>query len=181
MQEPAAREEYPLSIVIVSNLVAFLVYIIGAFILFRFSIAGVIAYLAFIVLLEYRLLAGHCTDCYYYGKTCAFGKGRLSARLFRKGSPEKFSRMQIGWKDIVPDFLVFMIPVLAGILFLLQAFSWTVLILVIALLLLGFAGNALVRGQLACRFCRQRGIGCPAEQLFHTPEKHCARAGPPPR
>jgi hypothetical protein len=25
-----------------------------------------------------------------------------------------------------------------------------------------------VRGQLACRYCKQRIIGCPAEQLFNT-------------
>jgi hypothetical protein len=75
------------------------------------------------------------------------------------------------WKDIVPDFLVFMIPVLAGILLLIQEFTWIVLILIIALFLLGFLGNALVRGQLACRYCKQREIGCPAEQLFDKKNK----------
>jgi hypothetical protein len=25
-----------------------------------------------------------------------------------------------------------------------------------------------VRGQLACRYCKQREIGCPAAQLFDT-------------
>ena len=42
----------------------------------------------------------------------------------------------------------------------------TLAIIFIALLLLGFLGNALVRGHLACRYCRQREIGCPAERLF---------------
>jgi hypothetical protein len=74
--------------------------------------------------------------------------------------------MPVTKKDLAPDFLLFMIPVLAGILLLVRGFSWTDLIFVIALLVLGFAGNALVRGQLACRYCRQREIGCPAEQLF---------------
>ena len=41
-----------------------------------------------------------------------------------------------------------------------------VLVLVAVLLILGFPGTAFVRGQLACRFCRQRELGCPAEQLF---------------
>jgi hypothetical protein len=27
-------------------------------------------------------------------------------------------------------------------------------------------GNAVVRSQLACRYCRQREIGCPAQRLF---------------
>ncbi|MFA4825330.1 MAG: hypothetical protein WC593_09255 [Methanoregula sp.] len=166
MQEPGCCENYPAIIVIGSNLLSLLIYVIGAIILYRFSLVWVIGYVLFILLLEFRLLHGHCVDCYYYGKTCAFGKGRLSSRFFQRGNPEKFNRMKITWKDIVPDFLVFIVPVLAGILLLIQEFTWTVLILIIALFTLGFFGNALVRGKLACRYCKQREIGCPAEQLF---------------
>jgi hypothetical protein len=171
MQEPGCKEKYPVAIVIASNLVSLLIYGTGAYILSRFSIIWVIAYVLFILVLEFRLLGGHCVDCYYYGKTCAFGKGRLSSLFFKKGNQEKFIRMTITWKDIVPDFLVFIIPVLAGILLLLREFTWTVLMLVIALLLLGFLGNALVRGQLACRYCKQKEIGCPAELLFDKTKK----------
>lgn len=171
MQEPVCKEEYPAAIVLASNLVPLLIYLIGIVLLSRFGIIWVAAYVVFILILEYRLLRGHCTDCYYYGKTCAFGKGRLSSFLFRKGDPEKFRQMKITWKDILPDFLVFIIPVLAGVFLLIQEFSVPVLLLVITLLLLGFLGNALVRGQLACRYCRQREIGCPAERLFDSTKK----------
>jgi hypothetical protein len=112
-----------------------------------------------------------CVNCYYYGKICAFGKGKLSSIFYPKGQPEQFRQKKITWRDIVPDFLVFMIPVLAGILLLIQEFTWIILILIIALFLLGFLGNALVRGQLACRYCKQREIGCPAEQLFDKKNK----------
>lgn len=166
MQEPAFLEQYPLPIVIVSNLVSILIYVIGAYLLSGFGIVWVVAYVLVILMLEYRLLCRHCVDCYYYGKTCAFGKGRASALFFCKGSPERFSQVQITWKDIAPDFLVFLIPVLAGILLLARNFSLRILLLVTALLLLGLMGNALVRGHLACRFCKQREIGCPAEKLF---------------
>jgi hypothetical protein len=77
--------------------------------------------------------------------------------------------MKITW--IVPDFLVFMVPVLAGIYILIREFTLIVLVLVLALLFLGFIGNALVRGYLACRYCRQREIGCPAEQVFRKSER----------
>jgi hypothetical protein len=73
------------------------------------------------------------------------------------------------WKDIIPDFLVFIIPVIAGCILLLIEFQWTILILVIVLLLPGFFGNAIVRGNLACNYCKQKEIGrhlCPADQLF---------------
>ena len=171
MQEPGCYDNYPATIVIVSNGVSFLIYAIGAYILYRFSLIWVIGYLLFILLLECRLLGRHCVDCYYYGRTCAFGKGRLSSLFFQRGNPAKFSRMTISWKDIVPDFLVFIVPVLAGIMLLVQEFSWTVLMLIVTLFLLGFLGNALVRGHLACRYCKQRALGCPAEQLFNKNRK----------
>jgi hypothetical protein len=171
MHEPGCRENYPLRTVVAANLVSLLVYGIGAYILFRSGLIWAVVYLIFAGIFELRLISGHCPDCYYYGKTCAFGKGRLSALLFSKGSPERFAALQLSWKDLVPDFLLFMIPVLAGILLLVQVFDGTILILVIVLLLLGFAGNALVRGQLACKYCRQREIGCPALQLFEKKEK----------
>ena len=171
MQEPGCKENYPLWMVFVADLVSLLIYGIGAYILFQFGIIWAIVYLIFVFIFEFRLISGHCRDCYYYSKTCAFGKGRLSALFFKKGSPEKFTAMKITGKDILPDFLLFIIPVLAGIFLLIRGFTLTILILVIALLLLGFLGNALVRGQLACRYCKQREIGCPATQLFNKTEK----------
>jgi hypothetical protein len=171
MQEPGCYENYPSLIVIVSNLLSFLIYIIGACILYQYSYIWVICYVLFILLLEFRVLSKHCVDCYYYGKTCAFGKGRLSSKLFHKGQPERFNQMNITWKDIVPDFLVFIVPVLAGIILLIQGFSLTILILIITLIILGFFGNAFVRRQLACRYCKQRAIGCPAAQLFDKTKK----------
>lgn len=171
MDVPGCYEHYPVKTVIAANLVSLLVYGIGAYILSGFGIIWVTGYLLFILVLEFRLLGGHCPDCYYYGKTCAFGKGALSARLFPKGRPERFAEMKITWKSILPDVLVFILPVVAGILILLREFSAPVFILVVALLLLGFFGNALVRGRLACRYCRQRETGCPAEQLFSKSKK----------
>jgi hypothetical protein len=93
-------------------------------------------------------------------------KGRLSSIIFPKGTPERFRQKKITWKDIIPDFLVFIVPVIAGCILLLIEFQWVILILVIVLLILGFIGNAFVRGQLACKYCKQKEIGCPAVQLF---------------
>ncbi|AGB02101.1 hypothetical protein [Methanoregula formicica] len=166
MQEPACHENYPATTVIVANLVPLLIWVIGAFLLSRIGLPWALLYLLFVLALEFRLVSGHCRDCYYFGKTCAFGKGRLSALFFRRGSPEKFAHLKIGWKDLVPDFLLFLVPVIAGIVLLVWQFSWTIILLITVLLLLGFAGNAFVRGHLACRFCKQREIGCPAERLF---------------
>jgi len=135
--------------------------------MYQIGLIWAILYILCIIILEFRLLGGHCTDCYYYGKTRAFLKREVELPHFlKKGTPEKFNRRKMTWKDIIPDFLVFIIPVIAGCILLLIEFQWTILILVIVLLLLGFFGNAIVRGQLACKYCKQKEIGCPAVQLF---------------
>lgn len=91
MQEPGCHDNYPTMIVVVSNLISVLIYGIGAYILYKFSLFWVICYLLIILFLEFRLLSRHCVDCYYYGKTCAFGKGYLSSLFFSRGQPQQFN------------------------------------------------------------------------------------------
>jgi hypothetical protein len=79
MQIPDCHKNYPATTVIASNPVSFLNYGIGIYILFRFGLIRVIGNVLFILLLEFRLPGGHCMDCYYYGRTGAFGKGYLSS------------------------------------------------------------------------------------------------------
>ena len=166
MGEPQGYDQYPVWMVLASGILSFSVYLAGAIILYQLGLVWLVLYVLFILLLEFRLVRGHCVDCYYYGKTCAFGKGRLSCLFFPKGTPQHFSQRKITSKDLIPDFLVFFIPLVVGSVLLIRDFSWILLILVIALFILGFAGNAVVRGQIACRYCRQKEVGCPAQRLF---------------
>ncbi|MFA0832981.1 MAG: hypothetical protein ACC609_03135 [Methanobacterium formicicum] len=77
-------ESYPRWMVILSNILSISTYIIGAYILYGLGIILTVLYLLFCPAMEIRLLRKGCTSCYYYGKTCAFGKGRLSSYLFKK-------------------------------------------------------------------------------------------------
>jgi hypothetical protein len=166
MDSTKCYEDYPVWIVLVSNLLNVSIYLIGSYILYQLGLIWLIFYLLYILFLEIRVLQKSCVNCYYFGKTCAFGKGRLAPALFRKGSAEKFATRQITWKDILPDFLVSIIPMLVAIMLLVTNFSWLMLALLASLILLGSIGTGLVRGQLACRYCKQREMGCPAERLF---------------
>ncbi len=162
---------YPCWIVLVSNAFSIAVYALGAFLMLKLGAAFLAAYLLCVVFLEARVLKKSCVNCFYYGKTCAFGKGRVAALFFSAGKPGAFAKRQISWKDVAPDFLIFIVPVAAGVWFLIQAFDWMLLGAVVLLLILGFAGNAFVRGSLACKHCAQRKIGCPAERLFNKQKK----------
>lgn len=166
MEQQKCYENYPTWIVAVSSLVSFAIYFIGGFLIYQIGFPWLVFYASYIFILELRLLKGHCVDCYYFGKTCAFGKGRLSSFFFKRGDPTKFGQKKITWKDIAPDFLVSVMPIVSGIVILIINFNWLILFLLALLFFLGFSGTALVRGKLACKHCKQRELGCPAQKLF---------------
>lgn len=159
-------ERYPLGTVIAANAVAWTIYVAGTAILARHGAAPAVVYAACCLWVEFRVLTKSCRNCWYYGRRCGFGKGKLCALLFPKGAPSDFLRKDITWWDIVPDFAIGLLPVIAGAVSLVRDFSWPLLLMVLALLALSTAGNAFVRGVLVCPHCRQRELGCPAQKLF---------------
>lgn len=122
MKKEQSYENYPFWIVFLSNLVSIAIYFIGAFIIYQLGLIWLILYLIFIGILEFRLIKGHCVNCFYYGKICAFGKGRISSMFFKKGDANKFCKKQMTWKDMAPDFLVSAVPIIAGIILLILHF-----------------------------------------------------------
>lgn len=94
----------------------------------------------------------------------------MSGLLFKRGDTEGFSSRSVTWRELIPDILVSLIPLVAGIVFLVRDFAWPVLAAMVMLLFLATAGNGFVRSTLACRQCRQRELGCPAERFFQKAE-----------
>jgi hypothetical protein len=126
----------------------------------------------FCLWIELRIFRGSCVNCYYYGKTCGLGRGKLCGLVFKKGNPEGFAEKEVSWKDLIPDFLVLIFPLIGGIIILIRDFTWLILALMVVLAILWLGGNALIRGSLACKYCKQKELtGCPAEQLFNKGAK----------
>lgn len=166
MEDVKTYENFPGWIVLLSNLVAISIYAIGAYILAGFGVFFLILYLIYCLWVEIRILKRSCVNCYYYDKVCGFGKGKLCSLFFKKGDPQKFVEKEISWTQILPDFMVFIFPIIGGIALMIKNFSWLLLALMAILLLFSFGGNAVIRGSFACKYCRQREIGCPAEKFF---------------
>lgn len=157
---------YPFRTVFLSNLFSLLIYGSGLLIMIRAGWIAAIIFAAFILSLEIRLISRHCVNCYYWGKICGFGKGWVSSLFFKKGDPVRFCQNSFSWKDMIPDLLVSLIPLVAGIILLIIHFSFVVLFALVVLVALSSVGNGFIRGSLTCKFCKQREIGCPAEELF---------------
>ncbi len=167
METDKSYENFPVWIVMLSNLVSLSIYGLGFLIMIKLGVIASFLYLIYIAILEFRLLRYHCVNCYYWGKTCGFGKGRLSSIFFKRGDVSKFCAKEFTWKDMIPDLLVSLIPVATGIYLLIVKFDIIILIAILLLIILTTAGNGFIRGQLACKFCKQRELGCLAEQLFN--------------
>jgi hypothetical protein len=171
MKETGTYESFPAPMVLLAILVSLLIYVIGTYILAVLGIWLSIPYVLYCSWVEFRILKYSCVDCYYYGKLCGLGRGKLCPLLFKKGNTRSFAEKEISWPDLLPDFMVSIFPAIGGIVLLVRDFSWLILLLLITLLALSSGGNAVIRGSFACRHCKQREIGCPAERLFSKETK----------
>ncbi len=159
-------ENYPAGIIVLANLASFSIYALGAMIMAKLGTVALFLYLGLCLGLEVNVLAGSCVNCYYYGKACFSGKGIISSWFFKPGNSETFSRKEVSWLNILPDMLIVLIPAGIGAFLLIQQFQWQVLVLMAGLLVMGVPVTGMIRGSLACCYCRQRILGCPAEKLF---------------
>ena len=166
-QKTKTYENFPSWMVALSNLLPLLIYIIGAYILYKLWVGFFVLYILYCFWVEKRVLKKSCINCYYYGKTCCFGKGKICSWFFKKGDTKNFCKKQISWVDILPDFLVSIFPLIAGIILLIIKFNWRILLLMIIIVLLSSVGTSIIRGNFACKYCKQREFGCPAEKLFN--------------
>lgn len=164
-------ENFPFKTVIISNALSLGIYVSGVLVMAYVSWIFAFLFLIYIVFIEFRVIRFHCINCYYWGRTCGFGKGRLSARFFNKGNPAVFCAKKMTWKDMIPDMLISLIPLVTGIVLLLVDFNVVILAALAVLVFLTTVGNGYVRGSLTCTYCKQRELGCPANDLFNKETK----------
>ena len=167
MSENKTYEKYPISTPFLAVMLSIITYLAGALIILRYGIIYSIIYLIYCINLELSIVLRSCKNCYYHGKLCGLGKGKIAPIFCKKGSHEQFAKRKITFIQIIPDFLVGLIPIILGIYSLIQDFSWIILVLVIIIFFISFIGAGITRGYLFCKYCKQREIGCPAEKLFN--------------
>lgn len=147
-------EQYPWATVIISNLIMLVWIALGTVACYFFNhvvawiFLGVALLLVFIVL---RRLV--CTNCYYYGKWCSTGWGKLSALLFKQGNIEAFND-SIG-VTLAPWIygLLTLVPLVLGTISAVQRFSAIKPVILAAVLFIGFYSGA-VRRKKTCARCR---------------------------
>jgi len=150
------REEYSLAAVIDANLAVLLWIALGTDACYFFNHVVAWVFLGVALLLVFVVLRGLvCTNCYYYGKRCAAGWGKLSALMFKQGDIEKFND-SIGIKlaPVIYGSLT-VVPLVLGTIATIQHFSVLKVIVLVALLLVGFYSGTISRKR-TCAQCKMR-------------------------
>jgi len=166
MSEIKSYENFPPWIPLIAIFVSIVSYILGAIILMGFGIIVAILYLVYCFGIEMLVIFRSCKHCYYYNRVCGLGKGKIVSLVTKKGSSKKFTEREVTFFDLIPDFLVGIFPIVGGIILSVLDFSLIRIGMIILLVILSFGGTAFIRGSFACKYCKQREIGCPAEQFF---------------
>ena len=117
--------------------------------------------------MEYFVYKEACPHCYYYGKVCVAGRGKLAKLLYKKGDPKKFCEREMKFKDLIPQLIVVAVPIVVGIALLIsRGFHLLTLIAVLYPIFNWFAINPILYGKLACSHCKQGKKCCPALDFF---------------
>ncbi|NTV15315.1 MAG: hypothetical protein HGA96_15510 [Desulfobulbaceae bacterium] len=123
MEPVKTYENFPLLMILSAALVNVSIYALGVFILSGFGYIMATLYLLYYLGIEIHLKQMSCVDCYYYGKWCAFGRGKVAALFFKHGETKRFPAKCMSWKELLPDMLATLIPLFAGIAILSQGFT----------------------------------------------------------
>ncbi len=170
-RQPKAFESYPPRIVLATTLASLVTYVIGIYILSLVDMVWGVLFLVYVLYLEFSIYREGCACCYYYGKMCAFGRGKLAPLFHRRIDPEEFCKREVSFRKLVPSMLVLVFPLIGGIALLVMSFSWVVLGLMAIPWLMWFLGNPLIYGKLACAHCKQGRKCCPAMEFFSGKKK----------
>jgi len=164
MEEKLYREgleEYSVGWVIGQN-IFFLVYFGIGFIgmlplkIYGFPIISVL-YALFLIIMFLFILRKHlCTHCYYYGKRCSTGWGKLSAFMFKKNSGNYKLGIKLAGITWMLATLIPVIGILVSLILKFSIFSLVIFILFILLTPVNF-----ITHKKACEKCKMRFI-CPA-------------------
>jgi len=160
-------ESYPIWSVAIVILLFLATYLAGVYIMFRLHLIAGILYIVYLVLLEFFVFKEACPNCYYYGKLCFSGRGKLAKLIYKKGDPKRFCERELKFKDLVPQLIVVAVPIVVGIALLIsRGFHLLTLTATIYPVFNWFAVNPILYGKLACPHCKQGKKCCPALDFF---------------
>ena len=154
------KESFPAWWIILENL-AFVVNWGLAFVLlmpFRYIGIPVVSLMYLIVLITIQIILKkhNCTNCYYYGKWCHLGWGKLTALIFKKNSGNQEFGMKLAISYILQLPVIAVLAILAGFLY---GFTLGNLLLLIIFIIINIVHGTVIRKK-GCENCKAK-YTCP--------------------
>ena len=151
-------EEYPIRYVVTGNLAIALWIGLGTFISWTFHpIAGWLYLIFAVVMVVFVLRKLLCTNCYYYGKRCSMGWGKVSAWLFKKGRIKHFNKGSSQSFGIATYNILTIVPVILIIVSMVLDFE-IIKVAALALFLTAYFWKGKVVYKKACSQCKMRFV-----------------------
>ena len=157
-------EEYPKASIILGNLVMMLWITLGTIACwFLYPLIAWIYLALAIIMVGVVLRKLVCTNCYYYGRWCSMGWGKLSALFFKEGDMENFGT-SIGIKLAPPTYgLLSLIPIICIVISIVLGLTVSKIIVLALLLLVSFYSGFISRKK-CCVNCKMKLI-CPGSAV----------------
>jgi hypothetical protein len=156
---PDRREDFPLSWILGENALYLVTWILGGWLLWPIRCAGwpvaTLGWATIVVAVQVLLKKHNCSGCYYYGKCCHLGWGKLSAWLFEQDSGDFGTGKRLSLFYVLSPPIILVAAILAGIAVRVGITHWVLLGAYVALNALSFPIR--IRG---CRVCAMRAV-CP--------------------
>ena len=169
--DPAVFQKYPLSTVLIFQFVSLANYAVGIYLLSQISVLFSILFAFYVIMMEFSVYREGCASCYYYGKRCMSGRGKIAPLFVRKEDPKRFCEKKITWKNLLPTVMVSLIPIITAVYLMITSFNWLFVGLILVPILTWFVLNPLMYGKLGCLHCKQGRICCPANDFFGKKKK----------
>jgi hypothetical protein len=151
-------EAYPKHVVVLRWMVLGAAFALGVYILTDIKHVLGIAYVIYsIVALTFILPLSRCAHCFYHGKLCNTGWGKVAAYLVAKGDESKYVKY---YNYAIFLHLLWIIPLLASFVQLIRERDLKSLIIFLAYSFVLFVEKIFLK-KLGCIRCRLREI-CPA-------------------
>jgi hypothetical protein len=150
-------ENYPIAIVLIRWLFLGAAFVLGIYILFQFK--DILAYIYIFygaLCLMLILPLSRCVYCYYHGRVCDCGFGKVASYLFPKNDESQYSSGYVYFALTYPFWLF---PAFFGFIQILRERSLKALIVFLAFLLVLLLERVFLK-IAGCRNCHQRKT-CP--------------------
>jgi len=156
--EPTFCENYPKHIIAIRWIILLTTFGLGTYILSDLHYALAIVYIIYsVIALTLILPLSRCVSCFYHGRLCNTGWGRVAFYLFKKGDESKYVEH---YNYAIFLHLLWLVPLLAALLQLVRKRDVLVLSILVIYLFILFVEKIVLK-KLCCKKCHQREF-CPA-------------------